>query len=674
MPMATSQHAAMPDPIVVSRAGQPMDDLLDREWLIANDTGAYASGTVLGCNTRRYHGLLVAATAAPMGRIVALATVMEQVTVGKASYDLSTNEFPGAFSPEGMANLVEFRNDVWPTFVYRLGKAQLTKRVILADHNNAVAIQYMVQGNPCRVVLRPFVAMRDFHALRSPGGAGQMAFELADNATIVRDVTDPSGSLYLLSSEATFSAGAQWWRQFLYRAEAARGQDCLEDLYSPGLFMCDLADGGRMQLAASLARPISPDCASAMASRTRKLIKLSESVGSDADNTARRLAMATDTFIAKRPFPSAKSSTTILAGFPWFADWGRDAFISLPGLLLTTGRYSVAREVFQTFSRRISDGLIPNRFDDYKSVAHYNSVDASLWFILAAERYMVATNDNRFWRDTLMPAAEAILKAYQRGTKFDIHADADGLLSAGSADTQLTWMDAKANGRPVTPRHGKAVEINALWYCAHRVMASRSRGIDNKAAEHYSEEAEMIAASFVNTFWQAEFNSLKDCVRDGIADESIRPNQIFAVSAPYSPLSHDQQAAVLETVTEHLLTPMGLRTLSPEDPAYRGHYGHSVEDRDTAYHNGTVWPWLLGAYIEAYLKVHSADATAGVAAAAMLSAFDDHIVSAGLGQVSEICEGDRPHRPAGCIAQAWSVAEILRAKQLIAEFGPTASR
>jgi len=654
-------------PVVVRGRDHDLDELLAREWLIANRIGAYASSTALGCNTRRYHGLLVAATVPPVGRIVALSSVMEQLSTDRAAYELGMNEFPGAFAPMGMVHLAECRIGVVATFIFRLEQMELRKEVVLADRANAVAVQYTLKGGNASLRLRPLVAMRDFHQLRPAGQDPKITFETAPDGAVVQDRSGEGRSLYLLSKDASFQGDSQWWRQFHYRADFARGQHGREDLYSPGVFTCDLSDGKSVQFNASLDEPIAVGFETTVRRRRRRLEELTAAVGDDADQTVLRLAAATDAFVVRRGASEASSSATILAGYHWFADWGRDAFVALPGLLLSTGRFDLARQVFATFADNIADGMIPSRFDDYAAAAHYNSIDASLWFIIAGERYMRASGDIDFWRDVLMPAALAIVAAYQGGTLFDIRADGDGLLTGGAADTQLTWMDVKLGDEAITPRHGKAVEVNALWYNAQRILAERCRGIDDAMARHYATQADLMVPAFARTFWNDKGGCCYDCVTEGHADASIRPNQIFAVSLPHSPLTIEQQRGVLRVVTEELLTPMGLRTLSPGDPRYRGRYGGSWESRDRAYHQGTVWAWLMGAYVEAYLKLEGDKPFAVARANELLGAFDDHLLEAGLGYVSEIFDGDPPHRPRGCIAQAWSVAEILRARQLTAE-------
>ena len=658
---------ALPPPLVVTCREDDLVSLLEKEWLLVNRIGAYSSSSVVGCNTRRYHGLLVAATAPPVGRILALSSMMEQLIVGDQTYDLATNEFFGAFSPRGYVHLREFRNDLAATFVYRIGGIELVKEVLLADAQNAVALRYSLRGASGTLRLWPFAAMRDFHGLRKVHEPHQMTFTAAQGGVTIQDRMQADHILHVVSHEATFQAKPQWWYRFLYRSEIARGQEGYEDLYTPGFFEYALAGGGSCQVTATLGDPVPLGFNSTLQRRRERIEQLAGSLGEGADETCRRLAVATDTFVAQRNFPNTQSSATIVAGYHWFADWGRDAFVSLPGLLLATGCYDQARQVFQTFAASISDGMIPNRFDDYASTAHYNSIDASLWFIVAAEHYLAATKDTTFWRNVLMPAAESILEAYHAGTQFDIRADADGLLTGGSYGTQLTWMDAKLGGEVITPRHGKAVEVNALWYNAHRIMADRCRGLNDKFAERCTERAELIGPAFARAFWNARLGYLFDCVDYPQTDGSLRPNQIFAVSLPYSPISFPQQQAVVRVVRDKLLTPMGLRTLSPADSRYRRRYGGSWESRDRAYHQGTVWAWLIGPFIEAYLKVEEYKPYAVEQARQWLSAFDGHLAAAGLGYISEIFDGDGPHDPRGCIAQAWSVAEVLRAKILVAK-------
>ncbi len=664
--MASSKSGSATAPIIISRDGASVDELLRAEWLTTNQIGAYASQSVTGCNTRRYHALLVAATKPPVGRLTTLSQLHEQFTAGEETHELSTLEFPNSIHPRGADNLVEFVNDVAPRMVYRLGGATLTKEIILAESANAVAVRYSLTGGSGVLRIRPFVAMRDFHHLRKAHEPHQLTFEIAEGDVVVQDRMTPAGSLYLAVGGGEFEPGPQWWYRFHYRADLLRGQDAEEDLYSPGCFVLELADGGQAQFTASLDEPRKTNFDETVKLRRERMAEITAGLGPDADEPSRRLAVASDAFVVRRHFPNLPPSWTILAGYHWFADWGRDAFIALPGLLLCTKRYAQAREVFSTFAEHVSEGMVPNRFDDYSTLAHYNSIDASLWFIIAAERYARATGDEEFWQQTLMPAIVKIVENYQAGTRFDIHADADGLLTGGSYNTQLTWMDAKIGDEAITPRHGKCVEINAMWHSAHRILAERCRQIDPQLAEHMAGRAEIIAQAFNKAFWCDEGNCLYDCLPDGLADATIRPNQILAVSLPHSPLPPDRQLAVVRTVTERLLTPMGLRTLDPADNRYRGRYGGSWESRDRAYHQGTVWAWLIGPFIEAYLKVERSKPLAVAQARQWVDEFNEHLHAAGVGYISEIFDGNEPHDPRGCIAQAWSVGEVLRARCLIA--------
>jgi len=476
--IAHTDATALPPPIVIDCQAAELDELLGKEWLITNRIGAYASGTVVACNTRRYHGLLAAATSPPVGRVMALANVMERLTFGGRSYELGMNEFADTFSPYGLTHLASFANGVIPSFNYRCGQGTLTKELLLAESANALAIRYTYNGPAAMLHLRPLVALRDFHHTRSAARRNRMTFHNAAGSIVVHDRASVECDLHLASLEATFLPDGQWWYGFRYRADADRGYDDTEDLYTPGEFLWQLEDGDMCQFVAGLNEPGLIFFDSVLARRHERQVRLAESVGADADLSTRRLAVATDAFVVQREYAGRPPMTTILAGYHWFADWGRDAFIALPGLLLETGRFDQARQVFQTFCDWVADGLIPNRFDDRTAAAHYNSIDAPLWMCLAAERYVTATGDEATFTDLLLPVMHNILTAMHDGTRFDIRADSDCLLTGGDENTQLTWMDAKSGNIPVTPRHGKAVEINALWYCAlrhGRSMSTRRR-------------------------------------------------------------------------------------------------------------------------------------------------------------------------------------------------------
>jgi predicted glycogen debranching enzyme len=683
--MTTPSEQSGLAPLVVPCRGRKLEELLEIEWLRGNRLGAYAASTVVGCHTRRYHGLLIAATTPPVGRVLAVATVMEQVFVNGRTFELAANEFADAFSPNGAAFLDEFRDDVAATFVYSCDGVRLIKRVLLAEDANAVTVRYELSGAPAGATLRfrPFTPLRDYHALCSADGSQRVKLESLDDGVRVRSDLLPDIPLTLRSPYAAFEADPQWWFALHYRQDASRGQGCREDLWSPGLFVWTSGESGVCEITAALGQApfdLPDEPFSALAKRGERRETLAATMPGD-DEPARRLAAASDVFIVRRATSNDEKGKSILAGFPWFADWGRDAFIALPGLLLTTGRFEDAKAVFRTFANvrqeENADGRkgrckkIPNRFDEYDARPHFNSVDASLWFIVAAERFLASGGDAGFWRGELCGVCEDILAGYRAGGAFGIGVAADGLLLAGDASTQLTWMDAKVGSEPVTPRWGKAVEINALWHSAHAILADRGEG---ENARRLTAQADEIAEAFRAAFWNSEYGWLNDVVNDQGEDASLRPNQILAVSLPHSPLSEQQQRRVVEVVRDDLLTPMGLRTLSPHDPRYRGRYEGPCENRDRAYHQGTVWAWLIGPFIEAYLKVECGAGGTGrkkhrVAqrARAWLKGLDDHVGGACLGSIGEIFDGDPPHRPRGCFAQAWSVGEVLRAKALIAE-------
>lgn len=665
--MNTNQsETELPEPIVVECGPLGTDELLGTEWLLANRLGSYASSSIAGCNTRRYHGLLIAATLPPVGRVAALATVMERVTVNGQSFELAINEFDNAFGPAAKPPLAQFRNDLAITWVYDLGGVQLVKQLTLADRANAAAIRYVMTGGSGTLELRPFASLRDFHHLRAcDSDHGQVTFQLIEHGVMVQDRLWPEHSLMVYSSDGRFAPDPQWWYRFKYRQDLARGQEGYEDLYTPGRFEFALSDGQAVQLNASLDEQPSMGFETSVASRRSRL---SQALGNarSSDVATRQLVVAADSFVVERHWPDRGPTATILAGYPWFADWGRDTFIALPGLLLATGRLDEAMQVFTTFARSIDQGMVPNRFDDYSPAAHYNSIDASLWFIIAGDRFLDAGGDRGFWHSVILPASQTILRHYHDGTRFDIRADADGLLVGGSQQTQLTWMDAKLGNEVVTPRQGKAVEVNAMWHCAQAMLARRLQDLGDAAgAAQYRQQAQTIAAAFNATFWNEQAGCLFDCVNDGSADASIRPNQLLAVSLPHSPLDSQRQRRVLDVVTDQLLTPYGLRSLSPHDDRYRRRYGGSWESRDRAYHQGTVWAWLIGPYIDAYLAVNGATSFTVAHCRKLLGPLADHLAHACLGQVNEIFDGDWPHEPRGCFAQAWSVGELLRVRLML---------
>jgi len=653
-----------------------IDELLDKEWLLSNGRGGYAASTIAGCNTRGYHGLLVGSAEPPVHRTVALAQCLEMVLVGQRKYELSTFEFHNKFAPEGFRYLRCFRRDNAVHFDFQIDSLTLTKSVYLLRNSDTVALVYRFTDVPqhLRLILRPFVALRHFHGLQK--SYAHLYAELVQNQVVVRHAIPNSSQLHLCCPEGSFEKDPQWWFNFIYRVERERGLAHTEDLWTPGFFRIEVDAPTEVVLWASFTGPtnaatISPVVLPDIEQARRELLCHTETLlssgGKNKDGIFQHLLLAADQFIVERKGRSGQKGTTILAGYPWFADWGRDAFISLPGLLLETGRTELARSVLITFAEAADDGMIPNYFDDQTNQPHYNSVDASLWFIHAAFQYLSATGDSQTFTEQLLPVIRWIVDCYERGTRFDIHAEADGLISAGSEQTQLTWMDAKCDGVAVTPRYGKAVEVNALWYNALRLLVQFYKNRDQNAMKRYAAMAEQTRMGFQQAFWNESLGYLNDCVRpDGTVETALRPNQVFAVSLPFSALSSEQQRAVVDVLQRQLLTPYGLRSLDREDANYHGRYTGRVAERDRAYHQGTVWPYLIGPFVEAYLRVYGRSRKSKNQAAEFIAPLLRHLLEDGcLGSVAEIFDGDPPHKPRGCFAQAWSVAELIRAYMLI---------
>jgi glycogen debranching enzyme len=697
----TLQKADSTPAISVSIKGKLLEDMLASEWLLTNGRGSYASSTVVGCNTRRYHGLLVGSLRPPINRVMALANCLEMIISKGKMFNLSTFEFDGKFAPAGYDFLKRFRRDIGAHFDYELDKIELTKSVYLHRDVDTIALLYdftKVQ-EPVEFVLRPFVGLRDFHSLQK-SYAPLYSIQHGDGV-LVRHDTPNSCQLLLSCRSAIFEKDQQWWFNFIYRIDRERGQDFAEDLWSPGFYKCRIDSPIKIVLWASL-RPFTTDrkvqfthIGNTDIEKVREgLHKHHEDIKHAAKSVKRdyrfaisqpgtsqlriptlktgngrffeTLCLAADHFVTRRQTDDSHR-TTILAGYPWFADWGRDAFISLPGLLLLTGRLEEARSVLTTFAAFVDDGMIPNRFDDNSGTTYFNSVDSSLWFINAAFQYFQACGDLKIFMQELMPTIRWILDSYHRGTRYDIHADDDGLVTAGNDQTQLTWMDAKYEGIAFTPRYGKAVEVNALWYNCLCLLSHFYADRDMEIAKSYESMAEKVRTGFCELFWNKSRGYLNDCILpDGTVDDSLRPNQLFAVSLSFSPLSFEQQESIVNVVRERLLTPYGLRTLDPSTSSYKGQYLGPQRHRDEAYHQGTVWPYLIGSFVESFLKINEFSQKSKKQAAEFIQPLLLHLITNGcLGSVSEIFDGDAPYYPRGCIAQAWSVAELMRAYQLI---------
>ena len=650
------------------------DSAVKKEWLETNGMGGYASSTIIGVNTRGYHGLLIAATRPPLGRELLLAKMEETLIIGDKRYELSCNQYPGAIYPEGYKYLDSFKLDPFPVFTYIVENTVVEKSVFMVYGRNTTLITYNIIKSPetATLELRPLIACRDFHGRMHENRDLNMDIRRENRSISI----DPCGVRLFMSArveqaaslfntaqadsffEEEFQASGYWYSNLEYMTEAYRGQESHEDLYSPGYFVCTLTQGEEAVLIASTEDPSGLEVESARLSE----LKRRNSVSNAAAGTQHLsdLMAAADQFIVKR---SGDNLFSIIAGYHWFGDWGRDTMIALPGLTLVTKRYDIARGILKAFAQYCDRGMIPNRFPEVGEQPDYNTVDASLWFIYAVKKYLDYTSDLGFIKSELFHVLTQIIQYYISGTRHNIHMDEDSLIYAGEAGTQLTWMDAKIGDLVVTPRRGKAVEINALWYNALRFMESLSLRLGEGAwSVKCSYLAESARRNFNRIFWNHAENCLYDCIDGDCYDAAIRPNQIFAISLPYRLLTEERAEAVLKVVQRELLTPFGLRSLSMKNKGYIGHYGGDQYSRDVAYHQGTVWAWLLGPFITAYINVNGRSREAKEFAEGLLSGFlHDHLWDAGLGTISEIFDGDPPHHPRGCIAQAWSVAEILRA-------------
>jgi predicted glycogen debranching enzyme len=608
-------------------------------------------------NTRRYHGLLCAATLPPVGRVMTINRIGEVLTVdGREDrlLEFSITTCRGLLHPRGDQYLTTFELSGAARWDYDIEGVHVTKRVQLLWGQNATAVRYEVDAANRRfkLWLRPFASLRDFHALRRADGS-HFRFEAGARSVTIREGPH---AVSITSDAGSFIQQPDFWYGNVYPIESERGQDDFEDLYTPGPFVLDGVGKASITLWMAL-QPMAPGD---WDGELRRRITAEQSAVTDRmqlrtkSPAIEKLFRAANDFIVSRTSPDGKPGTSVIAGYPWFADWGRDTMISLPGLLLTTGRFEQAKQVLSVFAQYVSQGMIPNRFDDYTNEPEYNTVDASLWFIHAVFEYHRLSRDQQTFEQILVPACHNIIQGYRDGTRYHIKMDpADGLISQGDPQTQLTWMDAKCGDIAFTPRQGKPVEINALWYHALMLLGMKDLGAK-------------VADSFQKAFWISADRGLADGIDGAYRDIRIRPNQIFAVSLPNSPLTADQQTAVVAVVQRELLTPAGLRTLARSDPGYRGRYTGDQFHRDGAYHNGTIWPWLIGAFLEAYLKVNHNSSAAISQAREWLSPLITHMNDEGaIGQIAEIFEGDLPHRPVGCPAQAWSIAEVLRVAVMV---------
>jgi predicted glycogen debranching enzyme len=627
---------------------------------VTNGLGGYACGTVALANTRRYHSFLMASLAPPVQRTLLVAKVDIGIEYLDRAAQLTANEFEGGtVSPRGFVNMESFAvRDGIPTWRFCVADALVELKIFMAQGANTsyLSLELIRSSAPLRVTLKPYVAYRDYHSQ----GRGAQNLELESGAAHCAIRAFAGARPYrLLVSRGKYSSAPEWYWNFWHRDEAARGLDALEDLFFPGSFSAELTTSEPMFFVATAETAPPAEGSEVLKSLSQDNKALIARLPKSAPPWIRTLACAADQFIVRRG-ETGSSGATVIAGYPWFADWGRDTMIALPGLATILGRYDITANILRTFASFIDGGMLPNRFPDGGEAPEYNTADATLWMFHALDDYLQANRDPKLLSE-LYPALASIIHAHVNGTRYGIHVDPeDGLLHAGQPGTQLTWMDAKNGDQVFTPRIGKPVEINALWLNALQVMIRCATRLHDTSQKQLCESLLARAGSSFGRFWNEERGCLYDVLDvDGTRahDDRVRPNQILAISLPFCPLSDAQMRSIVDRCGRDLLTSYGLRSLSQAEPGYLGTYSGSPAARDAAYHMGTVWSWLLGPFARAHYRVHG-DARF---AQSILGPIADHLNSNCIGSISEIFDGDAPHTARGCFAQAWSAAEILRA-------------
>ena len=636
------------------------------EWLETNGLGGWCSSTLAGCNTRRYHGLLVAATDPPTGRTNLLSKLDETILIDDKRFDLGCNEYGGQFiKPSGYQFLESFSKGLCPQWIFQAGGIRLRKRISMVHEANTTLLIYEVIQAPCpfQLELLPQVAARDYHSLQHSNDVINPEAHFIESVFRAHPY-EGVPEIYISVPGATYFHDPKWYYGFNYRIEKARGLDYVEDLFNYGCFRVTLKQGDELGIMISTDAPDKKNARQLFDRQNARKQNLLEVPFRS--STFQYLALAADQFIVKRMITPAPpdageiQASTVIAGYHWFTDWSRDTMISLPGLCLATGRFEDARNILKAFACSVNMGMLPNRFPDQHLPPQYNTVDGTLWFFIAVHEYFQATQDKEFVLGSLLAVLNEIIEWHFRGTRFNIHVTEDGLLSAGQQGQQLTWMDAKVGDWVITPRMGKPVEIQALWYNAQMIYAGllQLNGQLTQAAEMFNRAA-FTQTNFLASFWNDSANCLFDVLDlSGRADSCVRPNQIFAISLPHALIDSQKAQSVLQTVQEELYTPFGLRSLSPKDSNYVGIYDGDPAKRDSSYHQGTVWCWLLGPYVDALMKTpNGTDEAEKVIGDAEIQ-LNEYCI----GTMPEIFDGNSPHTARGCAAQAWSVAELLRVR------------
>jgi len=629
---------------------------LKRELIRSNRAGAYSSRTIIGCNTRKYHGLLIA----PQPGIdhenhVLLSNLDEVVIQRDASFNLGIHKYQGGiYNPGGHKYIRDFNTEPIPNMLFRVGGVLLRKELIFAESHDRIMIRYTLEDahSPTKLRFNPFLAFRNVHQLSKVNFYVNDKYKKVPNGISMRMYQGYTPLFLQFSKKVEYTHVPDWYHNVEYQEEMERGYDFQEDLFVPGFFEAEIKKGESIVFCAGTSE-VNP--ASIKRSFTSEVKKRTPR-----DNFENCLRNSAQQFLVKK---SGKSY--VVAGFPWFGRWGRDTFIALPGLTLANGDTDSCKAVIDSMLSDLKGPLFPNIGEGDDSA--YNSVDAPLWFFWALQQYTEHTGDKAGIWKSYKRKMNLILDGYRNGTDFDIHMLDNGLIYAGKQGHALTWMDAMVDGKAVTPRIGLPVEINALWYNAIRFSLELAEAAgDKKFIKKWEEIAEMIPVSFKKTFWSEEKRYLADFVHGEHADYSVRPNQIIAASLPYRVIDEGMCMAVVDVVQKELLTPRGLRTLSPKNLHYKGTYAGNQADRDRAYHQGTVWPWLFGHFAEAYLRIHAREGVSYIKG--LYQEFESVMTEAGIGSISEVYDGDPPHLPGGTISQAWSVSELLRTHSLIEKY------
>lgn len=642
-----------------------LERALTREWLETDGRGGFASSTVLGCNTRRYHGLLVTPFAGTARRHVLLSRFEDSVrTAGAAAgapdFALSMARYRGVWFPRGHLALERFELAPFPRFTFKVGEARIVRELLLVKDSRTVLVRWQLDGGsgPLELRARPILAFREADALTLENDVlDRVVVRGADGSVRVKPYAAlPTLTLRASSKSARFEAEPTWYRGVEYQVELERGYAGHEDNFGPGVFVAQLAPGEALVIAATIEDSLA-DPAQLWKSESARRVARARAAGS---GPRAQLELGAEDFL----YRTDAGRLGVLAGFPWFGEWGRDTFIALPGLTLARGRVDLCAQALRGALAFLERGLMPNIFGRGVADSHYGSADAALWFARAVQLFDRAGGDRELVLGELRRALNDIAERYLLGAPLSIRCDDGFLLRAGSPRVNATWMDAQTASGPVTPREGCAVEINALWYALLAYLEElATRAGDARAQKRWSAFKQHAGRSFVQRFWLSHARYLADVWNEGVVDARVRPNMVIAAALELSPLSTEQRAGVVQLAERELVTPRGLRTLSPRDPDYQGRYAGGPEQRDRAYHQGTVWPWLAGFYVEACTRAHGA--SRADALRVWLDGFDAELVSHGLNHIDEVHDGDPPHRPGGSFAQAWSTAEILRARALL---------